>query len=87
MLAVPGIPSSAVRNQWRRSPWTLRVGNWANVHNRYLGVEFKIKGKIHYGWARLSVQLVAAASWKNYANSRAAMKTAIRTLPICASSG
>jgi uncharacterized repeat protein (TIGR03803 family) len=28
-----------------------------NVKNRYLGVMFKIKGKIHYGWARLSVQV------------------------------
>jgi hypothetical protein len=27
------------------------------VKNRYLGVMFKIKGKIHYGWARLSVQV------------------------------
>jgi len=26
-----------------------------NVSNRYLGLEFKIHGKIRYGWARLSV--------------------------------
>jgi hypothetical protein len=25
------------------------------VTNRYLGLKFKIKGKIHFGWARLSV--------------------------------
>jgi hypothetical protein len=31
-------------------------GNWSNVNNRYLGLKFKIKGKTHYGWARLSVQ-------------------------------
>jgi hypothetical protein len=30
-------------------------GKWTNVTNRYLGLKFKIKGKIHYGWARLSV--------------------------------
>jgi hypothetical protein len=30
-------------------------GSWINVKNRYLGVKFKIKGKYHYGWARLSV--------------------------------
>jgi hypothetical protein len=30
------------------------VGPWKNVHNRYLGLKFTIKGKIHYGWARLS---------------------------------
>jgi hypothetical protein len=27
------------------------------VKNRYVGLRFKIKGKIHYGWARLSVQV------------------------------
>jgi hypothetical protein len=30
-------------------------GKWNNVKNRYLGLKFKIGGKIHYGWARLSV--------------------------------
>jgi hypothetical protein len=30
-------------------------GNWRNVTNRYLGLEFKINGKTHYGWARLTV--------------------------------
>jgi hypothetical protein len=30
-------------------------GQWGNVKNRYLGLKFKIKGKTHYGWARLSV--------------------------------
>jgi hypothetical protein len=30
-------------------------GKWANVSNRYLGLRFQIDGKIHYGWARLSV--------------------------------
>jgi hypothetical protein len=32
-------------------------GSWINVNNRYLGVKFNIKGKTHYGWARLSVQV------------------------------
>ena len=32
-------------------------GSWINVKNRYLGVRFKIKGKTHYGWARLNVQV------------------------------
>jgi hypothetical protein len=26
-----------------------------NVHGRYLGIKFQIKGKSHYGWARLNV--------------------------------
>lgn len=30
-------------------------GDWVNVQNRYLGLKFVIKGKLHYGWARLSV--------------------------------
>lgn len=30
-------------------------GPWAYVHNRYLGLQFQINGKTHYGWARLSV--------------------------------
>jgi hypothetical protein len=30
-------------------------GNWRNVTDRYLGLKFRIKGKTHYGWARLSV--------------------------------
>src|SRR5579863_8906984 len=29
-------------------------GPWKNVTNRYLGLEFVIKGKAHYGWARLT---------------------------------
>ena len=32
-------------------------GDWVNVSNRYLGLKFQIKGKTHYGWARLSVQV------------------------------
>jgi hypothetical protein len=30
-------------------------GPWADVTRRYLGLKFSIKGKIHYGWARLNV--------------------------------
>ena len=30
-------------------------GSWKNVTKRYLGFKFLIKGKIHYGWARLNV--------------------------------
>ena len=38
-----------------RTSGTAR-GNWLNATNRYLGLKFTIHGKIHYGWARLSVQ-------------------------------
>jgi len=30
-------------------------GLWCNVENRYLGLKFVIKGKAHFGWARLNV--------------------------------
>lgn len=30
-------------------------GAWVNVQKRYLGLQFSIKGKLHYGWARLNV--------------------------------
>jgi len=37
-----------------------RLGFWAGpagggIENRYLGLKFSIKGKIHFGWARLNV--------------------------------
>ena len=31
------------------------AGYWANVTDRYLGLEFEIDGQEHYGWARLNV--------------------------------
>jgi hypothetical protein len=33
----------------------ITSGKWINVTNRYLGLKFQIKGKTHYGWARLTV--------------------------------
>jgi hypothetical protein len=30
-------------------------GQWVNVKDRYLGLEFQIDGQTHYGWARISV--------------------------------
>lgn len=30
-------------------------GYWRNVKNRYLGLKFRIKGRTHFGWARLTV--------------------------------
>jgi hypothetical protein len=31
------------------------------VTNGYLGLKFTVKGKIHYGWARLTVQVLGRA--------------------------
>jgi hypothetical protein len=39
-----------------QSDYEVSGGNWANVNNRYLGLKFWIKGKVHYAWARLSVK-------------------------------
>jgi hypothetical protein len=36
-------------------PYKGEGGLWLNVSNGYLGLKFQIKGKTHYGWARLSV--------------------------------
>jgi hypothetical protein len=33
------------------------AGNWVNVNDRYLGVKFQIKGKYHYGWVRMTVEV------------------------------
>jgi len=35
-------------------PW---AGKGKGVRNRYLGLKFVVRGKVHYGWARLSVTL------------------------------
>lgn len=32
-------------------------GHWVDVRNRYLGLWFVIKGKTHFGWARLNVEV------------------------------
>ncbi len=32
-------------------------GYWENVRDHYLGLQFQIDGKIHYGWARLTVKV------------------------------
>ena len=40
------------------NPYSFYVGRgfWPNVTNRYLGLKLVIQGKIHYGWARLTVK-------------------------------
>jgi hypothetical protein len=32
-------------------------GEWLNVKNRYVGLKLEIRGKAHFGWARLSVAI------------------------------
>jgi len=36
-------------------PCSETAGQWLDTRNRYLGLQFVIKGQVHYGWARLTV--------------------------------
>ena len=47
-----------VSSTWIRSFICMKIdaGHWQDVSNGYLGLQLKIHGKTHYGWARLSVQ-------------------------------
>lgn len=35
--------------------FTFSSGNWVGAVDKYLGLEFKILGQTHYGWAKLSI--------------------------------
>ncbi len=37
------------------SSFSCSFAYWAHAKNRYLGFQFSIRGAVHYGWARLSV--------------------------------
>jgi hypothetical protein len=54
----PFIPSNEVMVYGGYDAGTTTVGfcsgPWKNVRNRYLGLKFMVKGKTHYGWARLN---------------------------------
>lgn len=41
------------------------TGPWANVTSRYLGLKFVIKGKEHFGWARLNVSCIDGSATVN----------------------
>ena len=53
-------PLGGERDYCRKSSTTYWFGPWMDggkgVKNRYLGLKFKIKGKFHFGWARLTVE-------------------------------
>jgi hypothetical protein len=49
-------PKQPFHGTWMAwSDGASRGGRWANVRGRYLGLKFLIKGKIHYGWARMNI--------------------------------
>jgi hypothetical protein len=45
----------AMANMFQTFGSFVSWGPWVNVKRRYLGLKFSIRGKIHYGWARLNV--------------------------------
>jgi hypothetical protein len=58
------------------------TGQWLNVTNRYLGLKFRVRGKTHYGWARLTVtvdkvNVVVAGTLTGYAYETTANKPII----------
>jgi hypothetical protein len=71
----------AVQKSWCTSMFSTKkcgstaYGPWANVTDRYLGLKFQIKGKTHYGWARLTVDwLKLSATLTGYAYETVADK-------------
>jgi hypothetical protein len=52
-----GVNGETMVRTWSADGSGGRSGHWGNVTSRYLGLKFAIDGKIHYGWARLTVQL------------------------------
>jgi hypothetical protein len=55
-VGMGGVNFPTFSNTTKATEWG---GPWVNggkgVKNRYLGLKFKIKGKFHFGWARLTV--------------------------------
>jgi len=47
-------------NEYSRGPWAGTEGGGLKHH--YLGLKFAIKGKTHYGWARLNVVIAQRAT-------------------------
>jgi len=43
------------------SSGTNYIGPWVNAQNMYLGLAIQLKGKIHFGWARISMP--EGANW------------------------
>jgi hypothetical protein len=50
-----GASRTFVRSEQLASAYNYAVGPWANVKDRFLGIEFHFGGQTYYGWAELSV--------------------------------
>jgi hypothetical protein len=42
---------------YNRGAGTRTSGYWLDAKDRYVGLKFEIEGKMHYGWARLNVNV------------------------------
>jgi len=64
-------------------PPCYNSGPWLNKTNLYLGLQFQIQGKLHYGWARMSVKILSDNSCSPYTNCLIATLTgyAYETVP------
>lgn len=49
-------------------------GPWIGIQNEYMGLEFNIKGTMHFGWARFSVTNEGAITLTGYAYETVALK-------------
>lgn len=48
---------NVMANSFGYGNYSASRGPWASVRGRYLGLKFVIHGEIHYGWARLNVDM------------------------------
>jgi len=63
----------------------VKIGDWQNVTDRYLGLKFKIGNDWHYGWARLDVaQNAASFTLKDYAYEKHPNKKILAGVKISA---
>lgn len=69
--AIEFSPGQRLMATWGYAGFSTNYGGpWANAVDRYVGLKFIIKGKIHYGWARLTVhwhELRLSATLTGYA--------------------
>ncbi len=54
-------PGRAGMFSWDRTSTTFSSGPWAGGTSGYLGLRFFIRGRVHYGWARVTTY---ADAWK-----------------------
>jgi hypothetical protein len=63
-----------VFNSTNSTTYRTSFGPWRNVTNKYVGLKFLVAGKIHYGWARLTVMGFENVTLTGYAYETVAGK-------------